>query len=60
MATSRRLFFASSNDKEPFATEAHPFMTQDGWKKISELERNNEMLKSTNASQSEEINQLKA
>ena len=26
------------NDKEPFVTEAHPFMTQDGWKKISELE----------------------
>ena len=26
------------NDKEPFVTEAHPFMTQDGWKKVSELE----------------------
>ena len=25
------------NDKEPFVTEAHPFMTQDGWKKISEV-----------------------
>ena len=26
------------NDKDPFVTEAHPFMTQDGWKKVSELE----------------------
>ena len=25
------------NEKEPFVTEAHPFMTQDGWKKISEV-----------------------
>jgi hypothetical protein len=25
------------NDKEPFVTEAHPFMTQDGWKKISDV-----------------------
>ena len=25
------------NGKEPFATEMHPFMTQDGWKKISEV-----------------------
>jgi hypothetical protein len=25
------------NDKEPFVTEVHPFMTQDGWKKISEV-----------------------
>ena len=27
------------NDKEPFVTEAHPFMTQDGWKKISEVSK---------------------
>lgn len=26
------------NGKEPFVTEAHPFMTQRGWKKVSELE----------------------
>jgi len=25
------------NDKEPFVTEAHPFMTQDGWKRVDEL-----------------------
>jgi len=25
------------NGKEPFVTEAHPFMTQDGWKKISDV-----------------------
>ena len=26
------------NGKEPFATGAHPFMTQNGWKQISDLE----------------------
>ena len=25
------------NGKDPFVTEAHPFMTQDGWKKISDV-----------------------
>ena len=25
------------NDKEPFVTESHPFMTQDGWKRADEI-----------------------
>ena len=49
------------NDKEPFVTEAHPFMTQDGWKKVSELEvgdtlyRNGLGLDTVNSIESKEI-----
>ena len=35
VAGGQRLY--GFNDKAPFVTEAHPFMTQDGWKRVDEL-----------------------